>query len=168
MDNHPPTLEPGWIESLEFLDQTPDKVAKSIEGLSDAELRRRGSDGRFSALENVCHLRDLEIEGYSLRIDRILNETNPLLSDFDGARVAVERNYHEQVPEAALEAFRSSRRRNVEKLRSLTSQQLQRMGTLEGVGSVTLERLAEMMREHDEGHIEDMRLLCRQLAAARE
>jgi hypothetical protein len=48
-------------------------------------------------------------------------------------------------------------------LRSLSEEQLERAGTLEGVGKITLMRLAEMMREHDEGHIEELRVLRQRL-----
>jgi len=168
MENDLPTFEPAWNECLEFLTQTPDKISKFLEGLSDTEMRRPESDGRFSALENICHLRDLESEGYGLRIDRMLDEANPLLPDFDGARAAAERNYNQQQSDAALAEFTSSRRRNIEKLRGLTSEEMQRAGTLEGVGDVTLKRLAEMMREHDESHLDDMRVLRLQLKRSRE
>jgi hypothetical protein len=89
----------------------------------------------------------------------LLDETEPALADFDGARAATEGNYHNQQPDLALQAFQTARRDNVQKLRSLTEDQLQREGTLEGVGKITLRRLAEMMREHDEGHLEDLRIV---------
>src|SRR6185295_5591059 len=126
-----------------------------------AELHLQNSPDEFSVLENICHLRDLELQGYSPRIKRILAERDPALADFDGARVAAESSYNSEQPGVALAAFQTARRANVEKLRGLTEEQLRREGTLEGVGSVTLRRLAEMMREHDEGHLDDLRGLRR-------
>jgi hypothetical protein len=148
---------------LDFLYATPTKLAELTAGLSAAELRLKGSDGEFSALESICHLQDLELQGYRSRIKRILDETDPPLADFDGARVAAESNYHIQQVEAALQSFASTRRENVETLRSLTEEQLRREGTLTGVGRITLKQLAEMMREHDEGHLEDLRVLRQRL-----
>ncbi len=110
-------------------------------------------------VENVCHLRDLEVQGYAPRITRILDETDPVLGDFDGARVAAENNYNCEQPELALKTFSLTRKQNVQTLRSLTEEQLRRAGLLEGVGRITLTRLAVMMREHDEGHLEDLRVL---------
>lgn len=150
---------------LQFLQYTPDKVAKLLDGLADEELRWRNSDLEFSALENVCHLRDIEAEGYAPRIDRILNQTNPFLADIDGGRLAVERSYNDQDVEPALKDFVAARTRNLEKLGSASAEQLEREGTLEGVGKLTLKRLTELIREHDEGHIEDLRVLRRQLKA---
>ncbi|MGH9931926.1 MAG: DinB family protein [Pyrinomonadaceae bacterium] len=148
---------------LDFLNETPIKLANFTGGLSDTEFRLQNSPDEFSALENICHLRDLELQGYTPRIKRILAEANPALADFDGARVAAESSYNNEQPGVALQAFQTARRENVELLRTLTEEQLEREGTLAGVGSITLRRLAEMMREHDEGHLEDLRVLLQRL-----
>ena len=148
---------------LDFLEETPNKLASFTRGLSDAELRWQNSTEEFSALENICHLRDLELRGYTPRIRRMLEETNPVLTDFDGARVAAESNYQNEQPQVALQTFQTARKANVERLRSLSEEQLKRDGTLEGVGTITLRQLAEKMREHDEGHLEDLRILKLQL-----
>ena len=152
---------------LTFLNETPNQLTNSIGGLSNAEVRFQNSPDEFSILENICHLRDLELQGYTPRIRRILAEANPALADFDGARVAAEGNYNNEQPGFALQAFQTARRENVEILQTLTDAQLRRVGTLEGVGSVTLRRLAELMREHDEGHLEDLRVLSQRLRQAR-
>ena len=153
---------------LAFLNETPNKLANSIAGLSNAEVRFQNSPDEFSVLENICHLRDLELQGYTPRIRRILAESNPSLADFDGARVAAESSYNNEQPDFALQAFQTARRENVEVLRALTERQLKREGTLDGVGTITLRRLAEMMREHDEGHLEDLRVLSQLLRQSRK
>lgn len=143
---------------LDFLRETPTKLARLTDDLSAAELSLKNSPAEFSALENICHLRDLELGGYTPRIRRMLDEADPALADFDGARVAAESNYNSEQADLALQAFETARRENVEILSSLTAEQLKREGTLEGVGRITLKQLAEMMCEHDEGHIEDLRV----------
>jgi DinB family protein len=148
---------------LQFLRETSDRVSKLIDGLGDSELRWRSSYDQFSVLENICHLRDIEAEGYSIRIKRILEESNPFLPDVDGPLLATERRYNSLDAQAALHSFTASRAENLQKLHGLTQEQLEREGTLEGVGKLTLARLAEMMREHDESHIEDLRVLRQQL-----
>jgi hypothetical protein len=144
---------------LDFLDETPNQLTNFTAGLSNAESRWQNSPDEFSALENICHLRDLELQGYTPRIRRILAEANPALADFEGARVAAESNYQSEQPDIALKAFETARRENIAVLRALTEGQLERVGALQGVGRITLKRLAEMMREHDEGHLEDLRVL---------
>jgi len=155
--------EVDFEELLQFLQETSDRISELIHGLADSDLRWRNSYDQFSVLENICHLRDLEAEGYTIRINRILKESNPFLPDVDGKRLATERLYNSLNADTALHSFAASRAENLRKLEGLAAEQLERDGTLEGVGRLTLTRLVEMMREHDEGHIEELRVLCRQL-----
>jgi len=157
-----------FMALLAFLDETPNQLASFMAGLTGDELRFQTSPDEFSILENICHLRDLELQGYTARIVRILAEPDPPLPDFDGARVAAESNYNNEQPGFALRAFQTARRENVEILRALTEAQLRREATLAGVGTISLRRLAEMMREHDEGHLEDLRVLNQRLRQARK
>jgi hypothetical protein len=158
----------GFLELLQFLDGTSARISELIDGLSDSELRWQNSESEFSTLENICHLRDLELQGYATRITRMLQETDPALPDFDGARVAAESYYNREQPDPALRAFALTRKENVQKLRSLTEEQLRRESMLAGVGKITLMRLAEMMREHDQGHLEDLRVLRQRLEQQRQ
>ena len=143
---------------IDALARTPERlrvtITAQIANFSEEQLRKRRADDEFSAVETICHLRDIEVEGYTVRINRLLNEELPSLPDIDGARLAVERHYNSQNIQQALDAFRQARIQNVRILRGLAPEQLGRAGTLEGVGDVTLERLLLMMREHDEDHLQ--------------
>ncbi|MEP6570648.1 MAG: DinB family protein [Acidobacteriota bacterium] len=153
---------------LDFLNETPTKLENFTAGLFATDFCWQNSPDEFSALDNICHLRDLELQGYAPRIRRILAETDPALADFDGARVAAESNYNEQQPAVALQEFQTARQENVETFRGVAEEQLAREGTLAGVGKITLKRLAELMREHDEGHLEDVRVLTERIQRRRE
>jgi hypothetical protein len=37
----------------------------------------------LSAIEQICHVRDIEIDGYHVRIGRVLREERPLLASID-------------------------------------------------------------------------------------
>ena len=67
-----------------------------------------------------------------------------------------------------LQAFQNARLENIKLLQALTGVELERPGTLAGVGKITLKRLAELMREHDEGHLEDLRTLRQRIERCRE
>ena len=153
---------------LDFLNETPNKLADLTSGLSHAEFRWQNSPDEFSALENICHLRDLELQGYTERIRRILAEADPALADFDGARVAAESSYDTEQPGVVLQAFQNARIENIKLLQALTGVELERQGTLAGVGKITLKLLAKLMREHDEGHLEDLRTLRQRIERCRE
>ena len=140
---------------------TPEETARLTRDLPDQAVTIKPSPEEFSVLENICHLRDIEIEGYSTRIRRILSEEHPVLADIDGSRLAVERAYNQQNLNEALQAFSNARQQNVALLRSTNEEQLSRSGELEGVGEVTLGKLLLLMNAHDEGHLDELRMICR-------
>ena len=75
----------------------------------------------FSAQEQACHLRDIEVEGYHQRFDRLLREEGPELASIDGYALARERRYGEQDALEALAAFRCARAKTVESWRGSPS-----------------------------------------------
>jgi hypothetical protein len=52
-------------DHLRFLAETPSKVKRLLEGMGQSTLRSRPSPDEFSAVEQICHLRDIEREGYT-------------------------------------------------------------------------------------------------------
>jgi hypothetical protein len=120
--------------------------------LPAAHVTRPGPGGAFSPVEHAWHLADLEREGYAVRIERLLTETAPVLPDFDGARIARERDYRSLSLTAGIDAFRAARAANLARLRAIAGEAWHRAGTQEGVGTVALCDLPAMMAEHDAGH----------------
>ncbi|HME91530.1 MAG TPA: DinB family protein [Myxococcaceae bacterium] len=150
-------MTPAEVQELgNKLEETPGNIRKLISNVPDSELRWKRSPAYFSILENICHLRDIELEGYTVRLQKLLRETKPLLADIKGDQLAIERKYNEQPLEPALAAFASGRLANVRLIRGLSEEQLRRTGTLETVGQITLEKLLQMILEHDEDHLEQM------------
>src|SRR5713226_2884528 len=47
----------------------------------------------FTPIEQVCHVKDIEIDGYHVRFRRTLEESNPVLASLDGELLATERSY---------------------------------------------------------------------------
>ncbi|MBV9959261.1 MAG: DinB family protein [Acidobacteria bacterium] len=148
---------------FEELEEMPVIIRRLAEGLNDEEARRKPAADAFSVVENVCHLRDIEVDGYAERIKRMLSEEEPFLPDLNGAQLAVERRYNEQELSAALDAFAAAREGNLLILKGLTPDQLARRGNFEQSGAITLSRLLEMMREHDAAHLDELRALRRTL-----
>lgn len=144
---------------IETLAVVPATLGALVNDLSEEQLRTKQSSDEFSVIENICHLRDIEIEGYGVRISRILKESVPALPDIDGGQLAVERDYNQQPVSLALEEFRRARLTNVELLSGLDEEQLNRAGMLEDVGTISLQQLLEMMREHDESHFAEIRAI---------
>jgi len=109
-----------------------------------------------SPVEQCWHLADLECEGYAVRLRRLRDENDPALPDFDGAKIARERDYKGKSLAAGIAAFRAARAANVAALRALAPEQWLRRGTQEGVGAIALCDLPAMMREHDAAHREEI------------
>jgi hypothetical protein len=142
----------GRHELMQRLEAMGDFLARRFEALTEDEATAPGPGGTFSPVEQCWHLADLEREGFGERIRRLLAEERPFLPDFDGARVARERQYRGLSLAAGLEAFRAARAANLAALRALGPQQWERAGEQEGVGAVALCDLPQMMAEHDAAH----------------
>jgi hypothetical protein len=154
------TMTPEEFQALVYsLEEMPGRVWRLVAGLGEGEKVWKPRADEFSATENVCHLRDIEEEGYSVRIRRLMEETEPFLSDLDGARLAGERDYNSQNIYEALDRFTRARSGNVVAVRSLPLDGLNRRGMFEGTGTITLGQLLLMMREHDEAHLQELESL---------
>ena len=141
------------------LSEMPDNLKNRLGNLSDAQLRFKPDGGYFSILENIWHLRDIEIEGYGIRLQRLLAEQHPRLPDLNGGQLARERHYNQQALQPALNEFIQARQANLTILEKLTATQLGRTGYLEPLGEITVGRLLELWVEHDRGHIRELEKL---------
>jgi hypothetical protein len=120
------------------LEAMPQELRAAAGKMSAEAARTPPADGGFSLVEQAWHLADLEREGYGERIRRLLAEEDPALPDFDGARVAAERNYRTLSLVEGIAAFSAARTANLARLRSVPEDGLGRAGHQEGVGRVTL------------------------------
>ncbi len=113
----------------------------------------------FAATGHVCHIRDIEIDGYQVRFRRVLQESNPFLDSLDGMALAVERSYATANAADALSTFRTARAETLGLLRGLTPEQLARKGEFEGYGPVTLAGLIHFLCSHDQQHLSGLQWL---------
>ena len=141
---------------IESLGQTPDIARELVSSLAGHEVTWKPSEKEYSALEHICHLNDIEREGYTIRIEKLLRENHPFMPDVDGNKLAAERDYNRRDLETALHSLTLARRNNVEIIRDLPPDQLNRDGILEGAGTITLETLLRKMLEHDRDHLQQL------------
>ncbi|MFI4865891.1 MAG: DinB family protein [Steroidobacterales bacterium] len=137
---------------LETLEQMPQYLEQQFRALTAEMMRQRGADGSFSPVEQVWHLADLKREGFGLRIDRLLSESEPQLPDFDGAAIAATRRYRSLSLIVGLAAFREARQRNLARLRTIAADAWTRSGQQQGVGRVSLCDMPGFMSQHDAAH----------------
>ncbi len=149
--------EEARAELLRELEAMPGLLARTFSGLTPEEVALPGPEGAFSPVEHVWHLADLERLGYAARIARLRAEIEPNLPDFDGARVAREREYRKLSLMEGIDAFRRARLANLEALRGLETSEWERGGAQEGVGRIALCDIPGMMAEHDRSHQAEIR-----------
>ena len=137
---------------IRVLEEMPNFTAQLAIGLSDVELKRKPTEIDFSLTEQVWHLRDIEELGYTVRIKKLLSEDHPLLSDIDGAKLAIERDYNSLDFAEGQQGFARMRSANIERIRGLSLEQLGRTGRFDDSTEVTLEGVFLMMRDHDAVH----------------
>jgi len=118
----------------------------------------------FTPIEQVCHVRDIEIDGYHVRFRRTLEESNPLLASLDGELLAKKRSYATTDAAAVLAEFREARRKTVAAISNLTPQQLARAAEFEG-NSVSLRGLVHNLCSHDQQHLAGLQWLLGRMAA---
>ncbi len=124
-------------------------------------VRVRPPDDSFSFVEHVWHLADLEREGFAERIRRLLSDESPALPDFDGARIARERDYRSLDVSRGLAVFAQARSENLSALLALSDADRARSGVQEGVGTITLAELPARMLDHDRSHRGELDALLR-------
>ena len=137
---------------LAALQSMPDFLTETFGELSDDEAATSLTDKSFSPVEQCWHLADLEREGFAVRIRLLLAESNPRLENFDGARVAHERQYKRLHLADGVSAFRQARLDNLALLQAVDADDWRRQGEQEDVGTVMLCDLPVMMAEHDAEH----------------
>ena len=120
----------------------------------------------FSALEQVCHLRDIETDGYHVRIRRLLEEQDPALESLDSYEMARRRRYSSAHVDVALAEFREARAATVARLRDLTPPDLARTGEFAEYGRLTLEALVHYLRSHDQQHLAGLQWLAGKVASS--
>jgi hypothetical protein len=121
----------------------------------------------LTAIEQLCHVRDIEIDGYQVRIRRTLEEAHPTLASIDTDALVRERAYARDDPARALAAFRAARTQTLEMISGLSDVQLARTAVFEGYGPLTLRSLIHYLCSHDQQHLAGLQWLLGKADASR-
>lgn len=119
----------------------------------------------FSAIEQICHVRDIEVDGYHARFRRALQETHPVLENVDGEALAVERAYVVSDPVEVFAAFRAARAKTLEIISTLTAEQFARTAVFDGE-PITVRGLVHMLCSHDQQHLAGLQWLTARIDAS--
>ena len=148
----PDTTSPIVNERARHLDTlaaTPAALKEALRGVPRKLLLFTPAPGKWSILEILCHLRDMEREAYLERYTRILAEPEPTLPDVNGDALAIERDYRGQKGADVLRDWTRLRRESLRLLRKAKPEQWRRAGVHETMGRVTVD---ELVARHADGN----------------
>jgi hypothetical protein len=120
----------------------------------------------LTAIEQICHVRDIEIDGYHIRLRRTLTESRPILVSIDTEALAKERAYGNSDAAAALAAFREARRQTLAIIDGLVPEQFDRTAVFEGYGPLSLRSLVHYLCSHDQQHLAGQQWLLGKIEAS--
>lgn len=121
-------------------------------GVDAERARERPSADSWSIVEVVAHLGDTEERSHQ-RVQRMLNEDNPLLEGYDEQVLAAERRYHEMDLGEALERFKAERAAQLATLGALDADGWARPAVHNEFGPLTVASLTAVMLAHDAVHL---------------
>jgi uncharacterized damage-inducible protein DinB len=146
--------EPERKRCLEILRGTPARLKAALKGVPKAVLLWTPAPGKWSILEIVCHLRDMERDAYLARYRRILAEDTPSLPDVDGDTYSLENDYRAQKLSEVLRDWTRLRRETLKVLAGAKRPDWDRAGVHESAGRLTT---ADFLRRqafgNDEAHL---------------
>jgi hypothetical protein len=141
---------------LEILGTAPRKVAALVKGVTRKKLAARPQPDKWSVLEILAHLADVElVQGF--RIRRILESKGTPIQGFDQEVWARYSDYAKHDPALSLEAYRATRERTVRLLKSIPRGMWENYGMHSERGKESVTRVTEMMAGHDINHLEQIR-----------
>jgi hypothetical protein len=132
---------------------TPETLQALLRNYShERAVPTRGGEEDWSVVEVICHLRDSE-EASLQRTRLMRDQSNPMLSARDPAKLAVELNYASTSLDSALSAFLRFRADHIQELTGLRAEQWERTGEHPSVGQITISGMIAHLVAHDAIHL---------------
>lgn len=147
---------------IDSAEKDPKKIALAVSGVPESILRYKPSSGKWSILEIVAHLADMEIL-YAYRMRQIVADEKPTIAPIDQDAWARNLGYRdEQAPELVAQ-FGLTRHHNLKLLRRLKPSELEKSAFHpELKRQVRLAEMVEMLAGHGPNHLEQIERLKQQ------
>jgi hypothetical protein len=141
----------GDREPLEVMPELVPWIRQRLRGIPDATLRRPEAPGKWSVVEVLQHLADVEMV-YGFRGRLVLSEDRPTIVGFDQDRWASLFRYREASAERALEQLAALRTANLALWRTLGPGERARIGLHTERGEESMDLMLRLMAAHDLVH----------------
>ena len=147
-------------EPLKILAATPKKLERLVKGVSPAKIKKRPAPGKWSVVEIVAHLADVEIAvGWRVRL--ILGSPGTAMAAYDQDAWAEAGHYAKRSVQASLAQQRVVREANLALFKLLTPPQWKHYGIHAERGQESVEHMTRMMAGHDLNHLRQIESILR-------
>jgi hypothetical protein len=144
---------------LDAAEKSPREIAAAVSGLPDKILRYKPSPEKWSILEILAHLADVEIL-YAYRMRQMLADKKPVIAPIDQDDWARNLGYMESVPAELVALYGLNRHHNLRLLRRLKPGDLEKSAFHpEYKKDVTLAEMVERMGGHGANHLQQIERL---------
>jgi hypothetical protein len=145
----------GGQDPVKIQSATNQQLARLIEGVQIAELRKQPAPDKWSVAEILAHLADVEIViGWRMR--SVLGNPGTTIQAYDQNSWVTSGHYEKRDPAKSLELHRVLREANLELLKSLTPEQWKQFGQHAERGEESIERIVRMLAGHDINHLKQV------------
>lgn len=144
---------------LEAAEKSPKEIAAAVSGLTPAVLRYKPAPEKWSILEILGHLADIEIV-YGYRLRQMLADAKPVIAPMDQDAWAKNLGYLETPAPELVASYGLNRHHNLRLLRRLKPGDLAKSAFHpEYKKDVTVAELVEKMSGHGANHLEQIERL---------
>jgi uncharacterized damage-inducible protein DinB len=141
----------GDRDPLEVQGELVLRLRDLVDGLSESALREREGPGKWSILEVIHHLADTELV-YRYRMRMSVAQPGSRIPDYDQDRWATGLMYNRGSLETVLRGLNALRSANLEWLRGLSDEELDRAGIHAERGPESVRQIIELLAAHDLVH----------------
>ncbi len=147
---------------VEAAEKSPREIAASVIGLSDKMLRYKPAPEKWSILEILGHLADMEIL-YAYRMRQMVADNKPVIAPIDQDQWAGRLGYLQESVSELVALYGLNRHHNLNLLRRLKPEDLNKSAFHpELQRNVTLAEYVEMMSRHGPNHLAQIESLKKQ------
>lgn len=144
---------------IETAEKSPKEIATAVSGLTPAVLRYKPAPDKWSILEILGHLADIEIV-YAYRLRQMLADEKPVIAPMDQDAWAKHLGYLDTPAPELVASYGLNRHHNLRLLRRLKVTDLGKSAFHpESKKDVTVAELVEMMAGHGTNHLEQIERL---------
>ena len=147
---------------VEAAEKSPKEIAAAVSGLPPQVLRYKPAPDKWSILEILAHLADIEIV-YAYRLRQMLADQKPVIAPMDQDEWAKNLGYMDTPAPELIALYGLTRHHNLRLLRRLKPGDLEKSAFHpEYQEAVTVATLVEKMADHGTNHLQQIERLKRE------